>query len=122
MLVLIALLLVLVPAAAILYPFYRGSATLPEAEDESSDYSVLRRQWDAAVSGLRNAELEQAIGNLNEDDYRWLRDHYLKEAAQVMRAMELEEQQEEQMLSSIEREVREVRRNLLGDDGPEAGQ
>ena len=74
------------------------------------------------MSGLRNAELEQAIGNLNEDDYRWLRDHYLKEAAQVMKAMELEEQQEELMLSSIEREVREVRRNLLGDDGPEAGQ
>ena len=121
MLVLLVLLLVLIPAAAILYPFFRGPAAISIAQDEASEYSEQRRRWEGAVSGLRNTELERAIGNLSEEDYQWLKEHYMTQAALTMKAMELEDQQEEEMLSSIAREVREVRQRFLADESAGSG-
>ena len=118
MLVLIAVLMALVPAVAILYPFLRRTDALPVLDDEGSTHAELSRQWEAAVAGLRNTELERAIGNLNEDDYRWLREMYMTDAALVMKAMELEDQQEEELLAGIEQEVQRVREGVLGVDGP----
>ena len=91
MLVFIAILLALVPAVAILYPFVRRSrqATPP---DESSPQAELARRWDSALSGLQSAELEQSIGNLSTDDYEALRHRYMTEAALVMKAMDLEDE------------------------------
>ncbi|CAI8038502.1 hypothetical protein GBAR_LOCUS21463 [Geodia barretti] len=37
--------------------------------DETSTYSELTRRWEAAIAGLKNTELEHAIGNLTQDDY-----------------------------------------------------
>ena len=115
MLVLYAILIVLVPAAIILYPFLRrkGGAGEP-IEDESSAHAELSRRWDAAVSGLKSAELEWAVGNLTGEDYQWLRNQYMAEAVQVMKAMELEEQQEQEFLATIELEVGRVRARALG--------
>lgn len=117
MLVWIALLLALVPAAAILYPFLRRPGAGEPSLDESSLQADLERRWDAALVGLKNTELERALGNLTEEDYLWLRRQYMLEAAVVMRAMELEEEQERELASNIEREVREVRLRMLGQDG-----
>ena len=122
MLVLIGALLVLIPMAAILYPFIRNQETAYAADDESSTQSELSRRWESAFAGIKTTELEHAIGNLAEDDYRLLREQYMTEAAKVMKAMELEEDQEQDLLAGIEREVREVRRRILGvEDGPAAG-
>ena len=92
MLVLIAVLLALIPAAAILYPFVfrRGMSTV--FRDETSTYSELTRRWEAAIAGLKNTELEHAIGNLTQEDYHDLREQYMLEAANIMKAMELEDQ------------------------------
>jgi hypothetical protein len=117
MLVLIAVLLALIPAIAILYPFLRGRGSYALPEDESSPQAELGRRWDAALSGLKSAELEWAIGNLAEEDYRWLRQQYMMEAAHIMKAMELEEEQEKEMLSAIEREMEQVRQRILGQNG-----
>ena len=109
-----ALVLALIPAAAILYPLLRGLGRDEFAEDESSQAAEFARRWEAALEGLRNTELESAIGNLDEDDYRWLRRQYMVEAALVLKSMELESAQEREFLEEVEREVRRVRERALG--------
>ena len=109
MLVLIALLIALLPAAAILYPVLRRRATSDPADDEAGPRAELARRWDSALAGLRNTELEHAVGNLSDEDYGWIREQYMTEAALVMKAFELEESQEQALLSRIEREVERAR-------------
>ncbi len=118
MLVLIALLLALIPAFAVLYPFLRRRSASRGMVDEGSAEAELARRWDAALSGLKSTELEHAIGNLDETDYRWLREQYMTEAALVMKAMDLEQEQERDLLSSVRREVRSVRIRAVGPDAP----
>ena len=118
MLVLIALLLALIPAFAVLYPFLRRRSVSRGMVDEGSTEAELARRWDAALSGLKSAELEYAIGNLAETDYRSLREQYMTEAALVMKAMDLEQEQERDLLSSVRREVRSVRVRAVGPDAP----
>ncbi len=120
MLVLIALLLALIPAVAVLYPFLRRRSASRAAVDEGSTEAELVRRWDSALSGLKSAELEHAIGNLAETDYRSLREQYMTEAALVMKAMDLEQEQERDLLSSVRREVRSVRIRAVGPDEPTA--
>ena len=117
MLVLVAVLLVMIPAVAILYPFVRGPGAAPVFEDEGTTSAELSRRWEAALAGLRNTELERTIGNLAEDDYRSLREQYMTDAALVMKAMELEDQEEEELLAGVEQEVQRVRQSLMGGDG-----
>jgi hypothetical protein len=119
MLVLLGVLLVLIPLAAIAYPFFRGGGDGIVAEDESSTYSDLSCRWEEAVTGIKAAELERAIGNLDEANYGRLRAQYMTEAAMIMKAMDLEEQQEQDLLAGIELEVGRVRRGVLGGDGEE---
>ncbi len=120
MLVVIALLLALIPAIAVLYPFLRRRSVSTAVVDEGSTEAELARRWDAALSGLKNAELEHAIGNLAPTDYRWLREQYMTEAALVMKAMDLEVEQERDLLSAVRREVRSVRIRAVGPDEPTA--
>ena len=122
MLVLIAVLLALIPAVIIAYPFLRRGESAEWLDDESSPMATLRRRWEAALDGIRSAELEYAIGSLAEEDYRWLRRQYMREAAIVLRAMELEQEEEEALLTQIETESRRVRERVLGEDGAAAGE
>ena len=117
MLVLIAVALALIPAIVIAYPFLRRGASREWLDDESSPMATLQRRWDAALDGIRSAELEYAIGSLAEEDYRWLRRQYMREAAVVMRAMELEQEEEEALLTQIKSESERVRARVLGDEG-----
>ena len=118
MLVLIAALLALIPAIIIAYPFLRRGESAEWLDDESAPLATLRRRWEAALDGIRSAELEYAIGSLGEEDYRWLRRQYMREAALILRAMELEHEEEEALLSQIEAERRQVRRRALGEEPP----
>ncbi len=118
MLVLIALLLALIPAVAVLYPFLRRRSVSPAVVDEGSTEAELARRWDAALSGLKSTELEYAIGNLDQRDYKSLREQYMTEAALVMKAMDLELEQERDLLSSVRREITSVRIRAIGPDQP----
>jgi hypothetical protein len=115
--IILALVLALIPATAILYPLLRGLGTDEFAEDESSQTAEFVRRWEAALDGLRNAELESALGNLGEEDYRWLRRQYMVEAALVLKGMELESAQEREFMEQVEHEVRRVRERALGRSG-----
>jgi hypothetical protein len=114
MLILIATLLALIPTAAILYPFVFKKGISSVFHDETSTYSELTRRWEASVAGLKSTELEHAIGNLMDDDYADLKEQYMLEAARVLKAMELEDQQEDELLASVSREVRAVRERFSG--------
>lgn len=106
----------MIPAFAILYPLLRGLGKNEFLEDENSPQAELARRWDAALAGLKNAELELALGNLDEDDHQWLRRQYMTEAALVLKGMRLEDEQEQEFMAQVEREVREVRLRALGED------
>ena len=116
MLVFLAIVLALIPAVIIVYPFLRRGESSEWLDDESSPMATLQRRWEAALDGIKSAELEYAIGNLSEEDYRWLRRQYMREAAVVMRSMELEHEEEEALLTRIEAESEHVRARVLGDD------
>ena len=109
MLVLIAILLALIPALAIAYPFLRPSASEWQDDEGSTTQAALERRWDTALTTLRAAHLDHAIGNLTPADYRHLRRQSLRHAAAAMRAMRLEPDQEEAMLARLEAEARRGR-------------
>lgn len=114
MLVLVAILIALIPAAIVLRPLVRRAGTDEFEADESSVSAELVRRWESALAGLRTAELEFSIGNLSDEDYRWLREEYTREAAMVMKAMDLEEEQQEELISRIKSEVDAARMRALG--------
>lgn len=116
MFILVALLIALIPAIAVLYPFIKGNASNEWLDDESSPMADLERRWESAISGIKSAELEYSIGNLEQGDYTLLRQEYMREAALVMRSMELEEDQEAELLAAIEVEIRGVRERISGPD------
>ena len=116
MLVFLAIVLAIIPAVIIAYPFLRRGESAEWLDDESSPAATLRRRWEASLDGIRGAELEYAIGSLSEEDYRWLRRQYMREAAIVLRAMELEHEEEEALLTQIEVESERVRARVLGDE------
>ena len=114
-LVIVGLVLIAIPLAAILYPFLRRRG-LHEVLAESEAHEELDRRWDAALAGLRSAELEHAIGTLGEEDYQVLRDQYMTEAALVLRSLEMEAGREAELLARVEEEIRRVREGFLGSD------
>ena len=119
MLILIAILLALVPASAILYPVFRMQE---EPFSSGNDFAVkaeLDRRWDTALFGLKNTELERALGNLTEEDYLWLVDFYKKDAALVMKAMELEKQEEVNLLRDMDKQILDTKERSLGKSNSE---
>ena len=106
MIILLTVLVALVPALAILYPFLHGDNGEAQFQDESSLHSELVRRWDAVVAGLKGTELEWGVGNLTNEDYTFLKEQYMLEAVSIMKAMELEQEQEQELLSQIGEEVR----------------
>ena len=117
MLIVITLFLVLIPTLAIMWPFVMGVRRDEFAEDESAPTADLMRRWDAAVTGLKSAELDHAIGNMPDEDYRVVRRQWMTEAAVVLKTMELDEAEEERMLTAVRTEVQAVRARIVGESG-----
>ena len=117
MLMLIAALLALIPAVAILYPFLRRRDRPTATEEEGPLQTVLVQRWESALHGLKNTELDRAIGHLTDEDYHLLREEYMTEAALAMKAMDLEEALERELFSGLRAEVRTVREKAVGGDG-----
>ena len=114
MLVLVAILLTLVPALVILWPFLFGAKRDEFEYEEGSEQADLMLRWDAAAAGLAGAELDQALGNLSTQDYEAVNRQLLSEAASIMAEMELSEDEEERMLSALRDEVSSARARVEG--------
>ena len=102
MLIFIVFILALIPSLAILYPFLRNMGRHETPQNESSLRADLERRWDSALAGLKNADLEKSLGNLSDQDYRWIREQYITEASLIMNAIELEENQEDGISSLVD--------------------
>ena len=108
MLVVVGILLAIIPAVFILWPFVIGLRRDEFDYDEGAPQADLMRRWDAAVAGLANAELDYGLGNMTDGDYATVRQQLMSEAAAVMREMELTDYEEDRMLSDLREEVRRV--------------
>ena len=117
MIVAIAIILTLVPALMIVWPFILGPRRDEFEYDEGAPQADLMRRWDAAVAGLASAELDHSLGNLSNRDYSGLRTQLMTEAADLMREMELSEHEEEQMLSGLRDEMLVIRSRIEGEGG-----
>ncbi len=115
MIVAIAILLALLPALFILWPFVAGLRRDEFEYDEGAPQADLMRRWDATVAGLASTELDHALGNLTGEDYRGLRTQLMSEAADLMREMELSEDEEERMLTALGEELLAVRSRIEGE-------
>ena len=120
MIVTIAIILTLVPALLILWPFVMGLRRDEFEYDEGAPQADLMRRWDAAVAGLASAELDHSLGNLSDEDYQGLRTRLITEAADLMREMELSEEEEERMLTALSEEALGARSRIEGSAGIEA--
>ncbi len=106
MVVLISLVLCLFPFVLIIFPLirkYSASEFIPQ--DESSLFADLERRWDSAIEGLRSTELERMVGNLHDQDYEWLKNIHLFEAALVLRALDLQESEQNVLIEEVKMEV-----------------
>ena len=106
MVVLISLILSIFPFILIIFPLirkYSVSEFIPQ--DESSLFSDLERRWDSAIEGLRSTELERMVGNLHDQDYEWLKNIHLYEAALVLKALDLSEVEQNQLIDEVRNEV-----------------
>ncbi len=120
MTVLLSALMVLLVAGAIVYPLLRRRGEGPEPEEGSRE-SELGYRWEGLVAGVRDAELERAMGTLSEEEYQQERQRYLEEAAALLQTAELERQQRQELLVGLEETARRERLRLLGGSG-EPGQ
>ena len=89
MLVLIAILLTVIPALIILYPLLKRVGSTELLKDESSLTSELNRRWDSVVAGLRTA--------------------------QILEAMELQEEEENELMQSLEQEIERAKLELASE-------
>ena len=106
MVVLISLILSIFPFILIIFPLirkYSVSEFIPQ--DESSLFSDLERRWDSAIEGLRSTELERMVGNLHDQDYEWLKNIHLYEAALLLKALDLSEIEQNQLIDEVRNEV-----------------
>ena len=105
MVVLVSIIICLVPALVVLYPLIKSVSSSHQLEDESSLFTELERRWESAIDGLRSADLELEIGNLEKIDYEWLKAAYTREAVLVLKAMDLAESDETSLLESLLRDL-----------------
>ena len=109
MLVILAVIITIVPALIVLYPLIKRLGLTELMKDESSITAELNRRWDSIVAGLKTAELEMSIGNLSKDDYIWIKETYAQETAQIFQAMELQDEEEQELMASLEKEIRKAK-------------
>ena len=109
MLVILAVIITIVPALIVLYPLIKRLGLTELMKDESSITAELNRRWDSIVAGLKTAELEMSIGNLSKDDYIWIKETYARETAQIIQAMELQDEEEQELMASLEKEIRKAK-------------
>ena len=105
MLVIGSFLLSLIPISLIIYVFFRRSSLREFEKVYTSFDPQFKIQWDNAVQGLVNAEIENGIGNLDPSDYQWIRVEYVKEAARALRSMRLTKIQEDLLLQDLHQKV-----------------
>ena len=120
MIVTIAIILTLVPALMIVWPLYSGSA--PGRVRVRRGCAAGRPD---ATLGRRRRRTRRAPNSITrwgtcpDHDYAGLRAQLMTEAADLMREMELSEDEEERMLAGLREELLVARSRIEGESGDE---
>ena len=85
-----------------------------ELDEEGSIQADLGYRWEGLVTSLQDVEAERSFGILSNDDYQWLKQRYMAEAVTLLKAAEIEEQEQSSLWESIEVELEQVRQRILG--------
>ena len=89
MFVFLSIMICLLPAVAVIYPFIRRiHYKSVDIERESVRRRELEKRWEVALDELKNTEFDMEIGNLQEDDFKVIRFKQIEEAALLLRDME----------------------------------
>jgi hypothetical protein len=110
----VAILLGVLALAFVLYPLYQGakakvrySAPGAAPTSQPSDVQLTDREQ-AARTALQEVEFDFQLGNLAEDDYRSLRERYMRRALLALKSRHDREQEIDEL---IEEQVRKLREN-----------
>lgn len=113
MTILIAILLGTLALAFVLYPLYHGikSRTSPAPDELPTVQQTDREQ--AARSALQEVEFDYQLGNLAEDDYRTLRQRYMRRALTALKTRHDREHAIDEMIEQQLRQLRKEHENGL---------
>lgn len=86
--ILVAIALGLLALAFVLSPFYRRAPASPKTAREDAIHGSVdtTEREDAARSALREIELDYHLGNIEEADYRNLRERYMHRAIAALKS------------------------------------
>lgn len=109
MAIVVAVVLGLLALVFVLYPLYRRTAdsepVMQVAADDDKE-SVLRENEQAARGALQEVELDYQLGNIDEPDYRTLRERYMQRA---LVALKSRFEREEELDAEIEEQLRQLK-------------
>jgi hypothetical protein len=116
MAIVIALILGLLALAFVLYPLLRRSEAKSSADQVAPAQVELREQARAATTegqetaakvALQEVELDYQLGNIDEPDYRSMRERYMRRALVALKARYDQEQALDEMIEEQLRSMRE---------------
>ncbi|EFH87282.1 hypothetical protein [Ktedonobacter racemifer] len=116
MAIVIALILGLLALAFVLYPLLRRSEAKSGADQVAPAQVELREQERAATTegqetaakaALQEVELDYQLGNIDEPDYRSMRERYMRRALVALKARYDQEQALDEMIEEQLRSMRE---------------
>lgn len=125
MAIIIALILGLLALAFVLYPLLSGSeakrsaasvASAQVEEREQARVATTESQETAARAALQEVELDYQLGNIDEPDYRNMRERYMRRALVALKARYDQEQALDEMIEEQLRSMREQQSEESKDD------
>lgn len=109
MAIFVAILLGVLALAFVLYPLYQHANIKTQPDASPAPAELGHQQADreeAARTALQEVELDFQLGNLAEDDYRSLRERYMRRA---LSALKFRYDRERELDEKIEEQVRRLR-------------
>jgi hypothetical protein len=104
MAIVVAIILGVLALAFVLYPLYRREPDAPQPTTEQNASAPIERseKEQSARAALQEVELDYQLGNISDNDYQSLREHYMQRALQALksryeREQELDQEIEEQL-------------------------
>ncbi|HZR39464.1 MAG TPA: hypothetical protein VFB12_05065 [Ktedonobacteraceae bacterium] len=114
MAILFAVVLGVLALAFVLYPLYRRKVVGEQATTaQAGETNTLTEREQAARGALQEVELDYQLGNIDEPDYRDLRERYMQRALVALksrfeREQEIDEEIEERLRQLKEQENNDV--------------
>ncbi|GCE25892.1 hypothetical protein KDA_13760 [Dictyobacter alpinus] len=117
MALLIAVVLGLLALAFVLYPLYRRPAQNKPANGETNEPMVesseLAESEQLARSAIQEVELDYQLGNIEEPDYRSLRERYMRRA---LTALKSRYEREQEIDTEIEEQLQKLKESYAKTD------